>query len=50
MKPGNNSVEDHPQLTHNEHPVDAALVGSGSIMTHGMHHPRSTACILSLNL
>jgi hypothetical protein len=26
MKPGSNSVEDHPQLSHNRHPVDGALV------------------------
>jgi hypothetical protein len=28
MKPGSNSVEDHPQLSHNRHPVDSALVGA----------------------
>jgi hypothetical protein len=31
MKPGSNSVEDHPQLSHNRHPVDGALVGAGSL-------------------
>jgi hypothetical protein len=31
MKPGSNSVEDHPQLSDNRHPVDGALVGSGSL-------------------
>jgi hypothetical protein len=31
MKLGSNSVEDHPQLSHNIHPVDGALVGAGSI-------------------
>jgi len=31
MKPGSNSVEDHPQLSHNRHPVDVALVGAGSL-------------------
>jgi hypothetical protein len=31
MKPSSNSVdEDHPQLSHNRHPVDGALVGAGS--------------------
>jgi hypothetical protein len=30
MKTGSNSVEDHPQLSHNRHPVDGALVGAGS--------------------
>lgn len=30
MKPGsNNAVEDHPQLNHNGHPLDGALVGTG---------------------
>jgi hypothetical protein len=29
MRPGSNSVEDHPQLSHNRHPVDGALVGAG---------------------
>jgi hypothetical protein len=28
MRPGSNSVEIHPQLTHNRHPVDGALVGA----------------------
>jgi hypothetical protein len=31
MKPNNNSVEDHPQLNHNRHPTDGALVGVGSL-------------------
>jgi len=31
MKSGSNSVEDHPQLSHNGHPVDGALVGAGSL-------------------
>jgi hypothetical protein len=31
MKPGSNSVEDHPQLSHNRHPVDGVLVGAGSL-------------------
>jgi hypothetical protein len=31
MKPGSNSVEDRPQLSHNRHPVDGALVGAGSM-------------------
>jgi hypothetical protein len=35
MKPGSsNSVEDHPQLSHNRHPVDGALVGAGSLWPH----------------
>jgi hypothetical protein len=29
MRPGSNSVEDHPQLSHNGRPVDGALVGAG---------------------
>jgi hypothetical protein len=31
MKLGSNSVEDHPQPSHNRHPVDGALVGAGSL-------------------
>jgi hypothetical protein len=31
MKLGSNSVEYHPQLSHNRHPVDGALVGAGSL-------------------
>jgi hypothetical protein len=31
MRPRSNSVEDHPQLTHNGHPVDGAQVGAGSV-------------------
>jgi len=31
MKPGSNPVESHPQLSHNRHPVDGALVGAGSL-------------------
>jgi hypothetical protein len=30
MKPDSNSVEVHPQMSHNGHPVDGALVGAGS--------------------
>jgi hypothetical protein len=30
MKPGGNSVEYHPQLNHNRHLVDGALVGASS--------------------
>jgi len=29
MKPNVNSVEVHPQLSNNRHPVDGALVGAG---------------------
>ncbi len=31
MKPNINSVEFHPQLSNNEHPVDGMLVGAGSV-------------------
>jgi hypothetical protein len=31
MKPGVNSVEDHPQFTHNGHPLDGALVDASSL-------------------
>jgi hypothetical protein len=32
VKPNINSVEVHPQLTYNRHPVDGALVGAGSLL------------------
>ncbi len=35
MRPGSNSIEDHPQLTHNGHPVDGALVGAGLMWSRG---------------
>jgi hypothetical protein len=35
MKLGSNSVEDHPQLSHNRHPVDGAWVGAGSLWRFG---------------
>jgi hypothetical protein len=31
VKPDINSVEVHPQLSNNGHPVDGALVGAGSL-------------------
>ncbi len=31
MKPNINSVEAHPQMSNNAHPVDGALVGAGSL-------------------
>jgi hypothetical protein len=31
LKPNINSVEVHPQLSNNRHPVDDALVGAGSL-------------------
>ncbi len=31
MKPNINSVEVHPQLSNNRHPVDGVLVGAGSL-------------------
>jgi hypothetical protein len=31
MKPGSILVEDHPQLSHNRHPVDGSLVGAVSL-------------------
>jgi hypothetical protein len=40
MKPGSNSVEIHPQLTRNGHPVDGALVGAGSLWPpSALEHP-----------
>jgi hypothetical protein len=31
VKPDVNSIEVHPQLSHNRHPVDDVLVGAGSL-------------------
>jgi hypothetical protein len=31
MKPNIDSVDVHPQLSNNRHPVDGALVGAGSL-------------------
>jgi hypothetical protein len=43
MKPGSNSVEEHPQLSHNRHLVDSALVGAGSLWRfEGMIYEMST--------
>jgi hypothetical protein len=33
MKPNINSVEVHPQLSNNRHPVDGVLLGAGSFMS-----------------
>jgi len=35
MKPNINSVEVHPQLSNNGHPVDGVLVGAGSLWPWG---------------
>jgi hypothetical protein len=32
VKPNINSVEVHPQLSNNRHPVDGVLVGAGSTL------------------
>ncbi len=32
MKPNINSVEVHPQLSYNRHPVDGGMVGAGSLL------------------
>ncbi len=34
MKPNINSVEVHPQLSNNRHPVDGVLVGTGSLLPY----------------
>jgi hypothetical protein len=34
LKPNMNSVEIHPQLSNNEHPVDDVPVGAGSLCPH----------------
>jgi len=40
MKPNINSVEVHPQLSNNRHPVEGALVGAGLLwqMFHHLSH------------
>jgi hypothetical protein len=35
LKPNINSVEVHPQLSNNGHPVDGVLVGAGSLWPWG---------------
>jgi hypothetical protein len=40
VKSNINSVEVHPQLSNNSHPVDGALVGAGSLW------PSTTRCII----
>jgi hypothetical protein len=44
MKLGSNSVEGHPQLSHNRHPLDGALVGAGSLWPtqYSTSHRKST--------
>jgi len=34
-----NSVEVHPQLSNNRHPVDGALVGAGSLWSKNRYLP-----------
>ncbi len=49
MKPGSNSVEeDHPQLSHNRHPVDGALVGAGSLWPIPSTGPPLSSCLEAL--
>jgi len=36
MKPSSNSIEDHPQLSHNRHLVDGALLSVGSLWPTNM--------------
>jgi hypothetical protein len=43
MKLGSNSVEDHPQLSHNRHPVDGALVGARALW------PEKGSCLIKVN-
>lgn len=40
MKPSSNSIEDHPQLNHNMHLVDDALMGVSSwqMAPHKLKH------------
>jgi hypothetical protein len=41
MKPNMNSVELHPQLSNNEHPVDGALVGACSLWSPSSVHSQT---------
>jgi hypothetical protein len=41
VKPNTNSVEIHPQLSNNEHPVDGLLVGAGSLWQKYVYVPPS---------
>jgi hypothetical protein len=41
MKPDINSVELHPQLSINGHPVDGALVGAGSLWAPSNVHSQT---------
>jgi hypothetical protein len=45
VKPNINSVEVHPQLSNNEHPVDGALVGVGSL-SPGRYVLRASPAVL----
>jgi hypothetical protein len=38
MKPNINGAEVHPQLSNNDHPVDGALVGAGSMWSSFITH------------
>jgi hypothetical protein len=38
VKPNINSVEVHPQLRNNGHPLDGAQVGAGSLWSKYDHH------------
>jgi hypothetical protein len=35
MKPDINSIEVHPQLSHDWHPVNGSLVSTGSVLPSG---------------
>jgi hypothetical protein len=41
VKPDVNSIEVHPQLSHNKHPVDDELVGAGSVWMSSSRGRRS---------
>jgi hypothetical protein len=41
VKPNTNSVEVHPELRYNEHPVDGLLVGAGSLSQKYVYVPPS---------
>jgi hypothetical protein len=49
MKPDINSVEVHPQLSHNGHPMDGVLVGAANFMLHEWTSWKTSTICSALN-
>jgi hypothetical protein len=49
VKPNTNSVQVHPQLSNNSHPVDGALVGASSLWPTHTHSLLYSLCYISLS-